>query len=765
MPSAPKVSLVLVLFASLALVAAPPARAGGMLVVTDAGPGPTPPEPRRPLRPPEPRREPVATPLVSLEGHRVHATIDGRVADVTVEQTFRSHADRVLEGSYLFPLPEGAAVQKFQMTMGGKMVAGEVVEADEARRIYQEIVNRRRDPGLLEYVGRGLFRARVFPIEPRQDLTIRLSFQQILPEDAGTLEFRYPLATDRFHAEPVANVLVDVKIRSDVDLKAIYSPSHDVAVVRDGNRKAEVSYERSGRRQEQDFLLYVGRSPEDVGFSLVSNRGAGEDGTFLAVFAPKTSVTDAERAPKDVVYVLDTSGSMAQDGKLDQARRALAYGIRTLRPGDRLNVIAFATQVRPFRDGVVDATPEVRAAAIRWIDELEPAGGTNIEGALQAALAAGRGDRLRLVVFLTDGRPTIGSRDPDAIARLAETKGDQPVRVFTFGVGYDLDVRLLDRIAEATHAARDYVTPGEDLELATSRFFRKVSEPVLTDVELDLGSGVYDVYPSRLPDLFAGEQVVVLGRYHDAGDRVVTLRGRVGDREVRHEYEGTFAGGERAAYLPRLWAHRKVGYLLDEIRLHGEDKELVAEIVRLATRYGIVTPYTAGLVLEEGEAIPRFGLAGGTGGRDRGGDVLERLHLGLLGGAAGAPAPGGSAAPTDALPRPAAPAEREARDSKALQKLKDGAKEPESKEDGLDEVRARVETVADKTFLLDADGRWVDTAYDHRAETRKVEAFSDAWTALLASLEKQYGEKVLKYVALGDRVVFVLGGQAYEVVP
>ncbi|MHC5011599.1 MAG: VIT domain-containing protein, partial [Planctomycetota bacterium] len=452
-----------------------------------------------------------ATP-VRLKGHRVEATIRDGVAEVRVEQVFHNGSGSQLEGTYLFPLPEGAVVSDFAMTMGGQMVRGEVVEAQQARRIYEDIVRRRRDPGLLEWVGRGLFRARVFPIEPQSDLTIRLAFQQVLAEDAGTLEFRYPLATNRFHGASVESVVVDVNVESSVDLKAIYSPSHRLDVTRDGERRARITYERGGARQDRDFLLYLARSPDAVGFSFLSHRNAGEDGTFMAVLAPGTERREEDRVPKDVVYVIDTSGSM-RGPKIEQARDALTYGVRMLHPGDRFNVIGFSTGVRTFRDRFVEATPDVVEAAAGWLQGLEAAGGTNIEGAIVEALRRGGRDRLLLVVFVTDGAPTVGETDPDALVRRTVVDNTSHARIFTFGVGFDLDVKLLDRIAEATGGRRDYVTPDEDIEIATGRFFRKVDQPVLSDVRVTFGEGVHDVYPQRLPDVFAGEQLVLFGRY------------------------------------------------------------------------------------------------------------------------------------------------------------------------------------------------------------------------------------------------------------
>jgi Ca-activated chloride channel family protein len=763
------------LFLAVGSLVSPAASANGILITPDGSPAII----ERHGRHPMPHR-PV--PVVRLKGHRVRADLNDRVASVRVEQVFHNHGGRQLEGTYLFPLPEGAIVSQFAMTMGGKMVQGEIIEREKAREIYQRIVSRRRDPGLLEYMGRGLFRARVFPILPHSDLTIQLTYQQVLPEDEGTIELRYPLATDRLNSDAVQNVSVEFDVTSSVDIKTLYSPSHDVEVKRDGERKARVSYESNGQRQDKDMLLYVGRSADAVGFSMQSHKEPGQDGTFMAVFAPRTRIDPKDRVSKDVVYVLDKSGSMAGP-KMDQARKALSYGIRLLREGDRFNVIAFSTNLYPFRDGLVDATGEMKEAAVSYVEGLEPSGGTNIDGALQQALKMRRDDRLFMVVFVTDGKPTVDVIDPDQIVKNVKSANTANTRIFTFGVGFDLDVNLLDRIAEVTSATRDYVMPGEDLELATGRFFRKVDQPVLTDVKVEFGSGITDVYPRLLPELFAGSQVVVFGRYKEAGPRTVILRGRIGTREIVYEHNTELVGKDGAGYLPRLWAARKVAYLLDEIRLHGENKELVDEVVRLATRYAIVTPYTAGLVVEEAEMTPADSRW--EGGRRTARRRVRELDLGGLlpprpqaqadrGGPAGSgPGLGGGAgmpAPTSPTPDPSGrPAGEDgkakaAMDSERLKRLKDSPFEHADKEadgdDGLGAVRDLVKSVEGKTFVQDATGRWVDKAWDGKQETEKVEAFSEAYFKLLTK-----SDKVARFLALGEKVIFQLGTTVYEIVP
>lgn len=748
-----RIRLVLAILLPVAIAGlAPPAFAHGLLVARSV-------DGRRPSPPSLP---------VTLTTHRVTVTIDGPVADVTVEQTFHNGTDLQLEGTYLFPLPEGAAVSRFAMTMGGKMVEGEVMDAEKARAIYEGIVRRRRDPGLLEYVGRGLFRARVFPIPENGDVTIRLAFQQVLPESDGTLELRYPLATDRLHGAPVGETVVTVEVKGDEAIRAIYSPSHDIAVVRKGEKEVHASYESIARRQSRDFLLYVGRGTDRVGLSLLSHKAAGEDGTFLAVLAPSLDRSEMAPVPKDLIFVLDTSGSMASDRRIDQAKRALEHGVRLLRPEDRFAIISFAAEIRPFREGLLAASPAHVEAAAAWLSRLQATGGTNIEGALKAALVLADPKRLPIVVFLTDGLPTIGERRVSRLVEMVEETNRAKARVFTFGVGFNLDVNLLDSIAETTRGARDYVLPRDEIEIATSRFFRKVVEPVLTDVVLDFGGETHSVYPLVLPDLFAGGQIVVMGRYAESGRRTIRLTGRMGERAIEVVFEAELEGEERAPYLPRLWAQRKVAFLLDEIRLHGEEAELVDEVKRLATLHAIVTPYTSNLVVEEEELEPDHRMSSANplfvpGSRP------DRSSPGRRYRGPGGSVPPGLREPSDPVPPPPpppsvppatpppSPAPMAPTTPRPTQRSKALAAE-KARASRRDDVHVRL--VAGRAFREEKGGRWVDTAWDGKAETTKVEAFSDAWNVLAAK-----GSKVAKILALGERVLFLLDDTVYEIVP
>ncbi len=536
---------------------------------------------------------------IVLTRHAVTGTIRDQLAEITVEQAFLSRASQTVEGVYLFPLPPGASVAAFEMTVDGKTMRGEVVERERARRVYEDIVSRRRDPALLEKLDDETFRARVFPIDPAKDVSIRLTYQQLLEDHDGLIEFRYPLARQRLGAADVGRIDLRFDIESSIDVVSVTSPSHALKAETDGKRRAWLSLLGGADAQAKDLLLHVRRDPRQIGFTLL---GDAERRTFLAILSPPTRLKDEEIPPRDLVYVVDASGSM-KGGKIAQAKAALRRGVSLLRERDRFRILAFSTEVRPFRDGWADTSEESKRAALDWIDKLEANGGTAIDDALTRALEAGDPARLGLVVFLTDGLPTVGERDGKRIVANVKAGNPTAMRVFCFGVGFDQDVPFLDEIALSTRASREYVTEGQDLEATLVRFFDRVQQPALSDLRMEWGGGAREIYPHPLPDLFAGDRLVVAGRYENPGPCAVKLLGVRLGKPVEFVYEGSLPERGGVAAVARLWAQRKIDFLLAEIRRNGVNKELKDEVVRLATRHDIVTPYTAGLVVED-EAVP-----------------------------------------------------------------------------------------------------------------------------------------------------------------
>jgi Ca-activated chloride channel family protein len=660
-------------------------------------------------------------PNLTIKYHRVRVTIGDQVATTHVDQVFVNEARYEMEGTYIFPLPEEAAISEFSMWVDGEKLEGQLLDKDKARRIYEDIVRRRRDPALLEYVGRDAFQARIFPIPSHGERRVELEYSQVLSMEGGLVQYVYPLDTERFSARPLEEVAISVEIHSNEPIKAIYSSSHQVAVDRRGDYNATVGYEEYDVVPDRDFELYYTIAEEDFGLNLLSYREPDEDGFFLLLVAPKVEVKEREVVAKDIILILDTSGSMRGE-KLDQAKGALEFVLDNLNDEDCFNVIAFSTGVRQYATRLQPA--EERNEALYFVRDLEAVGGTDINRALLEALAQAGEDRPTLIIFLTDGLATEGVVDTDQIIANVAQEATEAVRVFTFGVGDDVNTILLDTLAQSHRGASAYVRPGQSIEEEVSAFYAKVSSPLLADLELNFGEvHVEDTYPYPLPDLFAGTQLVLVGRYRQGGFTTVTLEGEVNDRLQRFAYEDTHfrdQGGE--SFIPRLWATRKIGYLLSQVRLHGESRELVDEIVSLSVRYGIITPYTSFLVEETERALT-----------DAGREIIVEKEVQIM--ATPAPAYGANAV-----------------EKSVVQESLRGADTVSAP------ATAEVKHVGDKAFVLH-DGVWTDTRYEpDRMETARVGFGTEGYFDLLAT-RPEWG----KYFALGQHVIVVLEGRVYEV--
>jgi Ca-activated chloride channel family protein len=548
-----------------------------------------------------------SVPPLAMVNHRVNVSIEDQVATTTVEQTFRNHTDRNLEAVYLFPVPRGASVTRFTMWVDGKETNGELLDAKKASQVYTDIVRRTQDPGLLEYLGNDLMRMKVFPVPPKKDQKVQVQFRAIAQKDAGVVEFIYPLKTDGKSTRTLEDFSVKIHLKSQTPIQNIYSPTHAITVNRKGDKEATIDFARDQAMLDKDFQLFYGAGAGDIGLTpLMYKPVTSEDGYVMLLVSPQVEAAKV-RTPRDLVLVLDTSSSMSEE-KMRQAKKALKYCLKQLDSKDRFGIIRFSTSVSRFRDSLVEANTDHLERAEKWVDDLRTSGGTAIWPALDEALTMRPNDPARpfTLVFFTDGQPTVDETNPDKIVKNVSGKNSGNTRIFTFGVGDDVNAAMLDQLADATRAVSTYVRPAEDIETKVASLYGKISHPVMTDLRLVTNDNVKlsETYPPKLPDLFQGTQLVVIARYSGSGHTAIKLTGMVGGEKKEFVYELNFpAKTERETgrdFVEPLWARRKVGYLLDQIRVNGEQKELIDEVVALAKRYGIATPYTSYLVVPDG---------------------------------------------------------------------------------------------------------------------------------------------------------------------
>jgi Ca-activated chloride channel family protein len=666
-------------------------------------------------------------PIVPLEVkyHHVTVTVTDQVSTTHIDEVFVNPNPIDLEGTFIFPLPEGASFSDLTLYIDGKPIKGQMLDAAEARKTYEDIVRRLKDPALLEYVNRNTFKLRVYPIPAHGEKRVEITYSETLKYDFGMVKYVYPLNTEKFSSAPLKEVSIDATIRSSVPIMTVYSPSHEIDVGKKGEREVRLSYEDKNVLPDKDFVLYYTLSDKEVGLSLLTYRERRGPGYFMLLISPGSDIAPEDIVPKDVTFVLDTSGSMKGD-KLVQAKRALRFCVGALGPNDRFSIIRFSTDTERFRNSPVTADRRNKEAAYEFIEGMVARGGTNINDSLALALTgAGNKGRANIVVFITDGEPTVGTTEPAEIIKNLRAANKSGARIFVFGVGEEINTHLLDKISSGNHGVSEYVTPTESIEAVVSNFFEKIKNPAMTGLSLSSGRvRLRDYYPTTLPDLFVGSQVTIVGTYEGSGPTTITLKGTLGTRNEVFEYPVTFPErDEKNDFLPRIWATRKVAYLLDEIRLNGENKELVNEVTELGKTFGIVTPYTSFLVVED-------------------------QHQGL-----GSPAP----ADRDALDMMAGESMLKEekggfalKSSEAVRDMKETSTVTESK-------LMSIKQVGDRTFFF-RDKVWIDSQYKEGTKTVDLVFDSDAyWKFVSANADAG------KFLALGKGVVFTYNGTWYRV--
>jgi Ca-activated chloride channel family protein len=655
-----------------------------------------------------------------------------RVLRYEVDETFMNTGGGLGEADYLFPLPAGSAFEDLKLSINGELVSGETMNATEARRIYEDIVRRHRDPALVEWMGAGLLRARIFPINPGEEKRVVVRFQSIARREGDALRIDYVRGTEPARP-PVAMPVIrehlpangageDLEIANSFSLTydnsrdygAPYSPTHRLTVRERGGRRV---VNASGDGREVTILLPLTRA-STAAVSVLTHRPDSDPGFALITITPPAS--SGRATPRDVTFVLDVSGSMRGE-KLQQAKAAGHALLSSLSRADRFRLIDFSTDVNSFREDFVTATAENIRDARRYLDGLRAEGSTNISGALEEALnTRANGERLSLIVFLTDGEPTVGERDPDAIAAIAaRRRGD--ARVFTVGVSADVNSALIERLAVEGRGTAHFVRTGENVERPVSLLASRLTNPVLTNVRVTVdGVRLTQVLPAAPLDVFAGQDMVLLARYEGDGRATIRIDGQ--SAAGRTSWTSSAEFGRRVtgnAFVPRLWAAQRIGWLAAEKRRHGGNSEMDAEIKALGERYGIPTEFSSYLVVEPGMNVRLANRARA--------DAAAGLGAAMP---ASAPAPSAREASFE-MSRQAA-AQRDAKSLAAIDSM--------SASTGMRQVGARQFVQQGKI--------WTDQRYVQTQRTVQVKAFSPLYFELLNQLN---GLK--EALTLGDEVV------------
>ena len=503
-----------------------------------------------------------------------------------MSQSFVNTGSAQMEVQFLFPLPHDGAIDKLTLLVDGKEFPGKLMAAKEARSIYEGIVRTNRDPALLEWMGMGLYQTSVFPVPPGAERKVTLHYNQLLKKDRGLTDFLFPLSTAKYTSHAVEKIDIQLTIESEIDIKNVYSPTHTVDIKRPDAKHAVVSYTRMNEVPNSDFRLLFDVDKGQVGARVISYKPSqGDDGFFLLLASPQVKAADAERPKKTVIFVVDRSGSMSGK-KFEQARAALKFVLNNLREGDLFNIVAYDTNVESFRPELEKYNEETRKAAIGYVEGLYPGGGTNIHGSLTSAMNQLKDNsRPNYILFLTDGLPTVGVTNEGQICQAAKDSNKVRARVLSFGVGYDVNSRLLDRISRDGFGLSEYVRPDEDIEAHVSTVYANISSPVLSDVTVtfDLdglkpedGPAVNRVYPKANFDLFEGQQLVVAGRYKKPGAAKVVIKGRISGQEQKFDFPANLiekSGDESYAFVEKLWALRRSGEIIDQIDLAGKNDE------------------------------------------------------------------------------------------------------------------------------------------------------------------------------------------------
>lgn len=553
-----------------------------------------------------------------LKGTQVRADIAGFGARVVVVQKFSNPTQKPIEAVYTFPLPSDASVDRMRIKIDDRIVEGVIRRKEEARRIYEAAKNRGQVAGLLDQERPNIFTQSVANIMPGAEIEIEISYVQLLKYEDGQFEFMFPMVVGpRFLpastpdptkiSPPIvppgtrsgANIELEVKVDAGAPIREVVSVLHATSTRKDGPNKTVVSLSRKDEIPNRDFILRYRTAGEGVTSAFLTHADAQKGGFFTLVLMPPRKPRSQDIAPKEVIFVMDQSGSQ-RGFPIEKSKELTLKLIRTLNPDDTFNVMGFSNGVNLLWRTPRRANEDTVGEAERFVRQMEANGGTQLLPAVQAALnPKADPDRLRLVVFNTDG--FVGN-EYEILQEIKNHRG--PSRMFTFGIGNSTNRFLIEAMSAEGRGDSETVTLAEDADKAVDRFVQRTRSPILTDVGVRFeGVQVDQVLPQAIPDVFSEKPIVVKGRYTRSGKGRVVLTGRYGGEAWSKTFDVDLPSTDRdGSAIATLWAREKVDALTREHwvdQQRGQGAEIEPAIVDLALEFGIVTQFTSFVAVEQ----------------------------------------------------------------------------------------------------------------------------------------------------------------------
>lgn len=545
----------------------------------------------------------------------VKADISGFLARVKVRQEFENKFNQPIEAVYTFPLPENSAVDDMTMLVGTRTIRGKILRRDEARKVYETAKIEGKTASLLDQERPNIFTQAVTNILPNEKITIEISYVETLKYEDGEYQFVFPMTVAPRYipasvkdaakiSPPVAairaghDVSIEINLNAGVPVEAIRSNSHEIIVLNPAPNSAKISLKNETTIPNKDFVLRYDVTGKRIENAVLTHRDE-RGGFFTLILQPPDQLAAEDITPKEIVFVLDTSGSMS-GFPIEKAKEAMKLSLDNLYPNDTFNLITFAGDTAILFDKPVPATQANLEKAQDFLASRNGAGGTEMMTAIKAALAPSDAeDQIRIVCFMTDGE--VGN-DAEIISEVQKYKN---ARVFSFGIGSSVNRYLLSKIAEEGRGEAEYIALTDDGSKAAKRFYERVRTPLLTDVSIDWnGLPVADVYPNRINDLFSAKPLVVHGRYTKGTSGTIRLRGKVAGQDLVREIPVNFPETESSNdVLATLWARTRIDDLTKQdyqgVQEGKAKKEVQDTITQIGLEYRLLSQFTSFVAVEE----------------------------------------------------------------------------------------------------------------------------------------------------------------------